>query len=332
LFDACNARAQRGVLSRPSLEAVMAYRCHRNARIAAMLDAGAPAAWPMVELGVPHEQRHQELILADLQHLFSCNRLQPVYAPAPCAAEPAPVLYKWLAQPDGVQRIGYEGGGFCFEHELPRHRIFLEAYAIALRPVGNTEYADFIANGGYTRQEIWLAEGWELDNAEGWQAPLYGQREGAAWLASGLHRLRAPAAAAPVCHASYFEADAYARWAGARLPSEAEWECFAAQQPLAGHFLEDGVFEPQPASTVATTRIYGDVWESTHSASQPYPGHRVAQGITASYRKKFKSNQYVLRGGSCVTPRSHIRANYRHSAAVAERWQFSGIRLARDLD
>ena len=174
MFDVCNARAQRGVLSRPSLEEVMAYRRHRNARIAAMLDAGAPAAWPMVELGVQHEQRHQELTLADLQHLFSCNPLQPVYAPAPCAVEPAPVRYKWMAQPDGVQRIGHEGGGFCFDHELPRHRIFIEAYEIALRPVTNAEYADFIANDGYTRQEFWFAGGWELKNAEGWQAPLDG--------------------------------------------------------------------------------------------------------------------------------------------------------------
>jgi ergothioneine biosynthesis protein EgtB len=237
-----------------------------------------------------------------------------------------------MAQPDGVYRIGHGGGGFCFDHELPRHRIFLEAYEIALRPVTNAEYADFIADGGYARQELWRAEGWELKNAQGWQAPLYWQREGAAWLAFGLHGLRAPAATAPVCHVSYFEADAYARWVGARLPSEAEWECFAAQQSLAGHFLEDGVFEPQPAGAVAATQIYGDVWEWTHSASQPYPGYRAGHVGTGEYSEKFKSNQYVLRGGSCVTPCSHIRASYRHFAAVDERWQFSGIRLARDLD
>ncbi len=332
VFDASNGPAQRGVLSRPSLAEVLVYRRHVNGRIAALLDAGAPAAWPMVECGVQHEQRHQELLLADLQHLFSCNPLQPVYAPAPCAVEPAPVLYKWMAQPDGVHRLGYAGSGFCFDHELPRHRIFLEAYEIALRPVTNAEYADFIADGGYSRQELWLAEGWELKNAHGWQAPLYWQREGAAWLAFGLHGLRAPAATAPVCHVSYFEADAYARWAGARLPSEAEWECFAAQQPLAGHFLEDGVFESQPAGAVAATQIYGDVWEWTHSPSQPYPGYRAGHVGTGGYSEKFKSNQYVLRGGSCVTPRSHIRASYRHFITLAERWQFSGIRLARDLD
>ena len=325
-------QAQCGALSRPSLDEVLAYRRHVNGRIAALLDAGAPAAWPMVERGIQHEQRHQERMLADLKHLFSQNPMQPVYAPAPPAVEAVPGLYQWMAQPDGVHHIGHDGAGFCFDHEAPRHRVFLEAFEIALRPVTNAEYAAFIADGGYARQELWRAEGWEFKNAAGWQAPLYWQRDGASWLTFGLHGLCVPAAAAPVCHVSFFEAEAYARWAGARLPREAEWECFAAQQPVAGHFLEDGVFEPLPAGARAATQIYGDVWEWTCSPCQPYPGYRPAAGAGGEDAGKFKSNQYVLRGGACVTPRSHLRASYRKPAAIDARRHFSGIRLARDLD
>lgn len=324
-------RPQRGLLSRPSLDEVLAYRHHVNLRINALLDAGAPAWSALIELGVQHEQQHQELILTDLKHLFSHNPLAPVYQAPPPAAAGVPVLYRWMAQPDGIRRIGFEGEGFCFDNEQPAHRVFLDAYEIATRPVSNAEYADFIKDGGYERHDLWLAEGWDLKNSLGWQAPLYWQREGEAWSAFTLHGRRAVELAAPVCHVSFFEADAYARWAGARLPTEAEWESYAATQQPDGHFAEDAVYEPRAAASAAATQVYGDVWEWTRSAYAPYPGYRAAAGAVGEYNGKFMSNQYVLRGGSCATPRSHIRASYRNFFPAAARWQYSGIRLARDL-
>ena len=285
----------------------------------------------MVECGVQHEQRHQELLLADLQHLLSCNPLRPVYAPAPCAAEPAPVLYKWMAQPDGVQRIGYDGSGFCFDHELPRHRIFLEAYEIALRPVTNAEYLEFIADRGYQRPELWLSEGWDVRTAQDWSAPLYWEADGACWQAFTLNGMRALQPDAPVCHVSFFEADAYARWASARLPTEAEWETLAAAWPITGNFLENGRFHPAPPGEQQgspKTRIYGDVWEWTGSAYLPYPGFKPATGAVGEYNGKFMCSQLVLRGGPCATPEGHIRKTYRNFFYPHQRWQFMGLRLA----
>ncbi len=322
-------RPERGLLSRPSLDEILAYRRHVNGRIAALLNAGAPAWCALIELGVQHEQQHQELILTDLKHLFSRNPLAPAYAEAAPAAAHAPALQRWQALPDGIRRVGHQGEGFCFDNELPRHRVFLDAFEIATRPVSNAEYAVFMADGGYDRHELWLSEGWDVKNAQGWEAPLYWQRAGDAWRAFTLHGLRAPAADAPVCHVSFFEADAYARWAGARLPTEAEWESFAATQQVDGHFVEDGAFEPRAATDAAATQVFGDVWEWTRSAYEPYPGYRAAAGAVGEYNGKLMSNQYVLRGGSCATPRAHIRASYRNFFPAAARWQFSGIRLAR---
>ena len=324
-------RPQRGLLSRPSLDEVLSYRHHVNLRINALLDAGAPAWSALIELGVQHEQQHQELILTDLKHLFAQNPLAPAYLSPPPAAAAVPVLYRWMAQPDGIRRIGFEGEGFCFDNEQPAHRVFLDAYEIATRPVSNAEYADFIKDGGYERHDLWLAEGWDLKNAQGWQAPLYWQCDGEAWSTFTLHGRRALEMAAPVCHVSFFEADAYARWAGARLPTEAEWESYAATQQPDGHFAEDAVYEPRAAASAVATQVYGDVWEWTRSAYEPYPGYRPVAGAVGEYNGKFMSNQYVLRGGSCATPRSHIRASYRNFFPAAARWQYSGIRLARDL-
>jgi len=325
-------RPQRGLLSRPSLDEILAYRRHVDGRIAALLDAGGPAWGALIELGIHHEQQHQELILTDLKHLFSLNPLLPVYVEQPPSVVAVPALYRWQAQPDGVRHIGCEGGGFCFDNELPRHRVFCEAFEIATRPVTNGEYLEFINDGGYQRHELWLAEGWDVKNAQGWQAPRYWDNDGGAWTLFTLNGLRAPAAYAPVSHVSFFEADAYARWAEARLPTEAEWESYAATQQVDGHFLEDGGFEPRAVALRDATQVFGDVWEWTRSAYEPYPGYRSAPGVVGEYNGKFMSNQYVLRGGSCATPRSHIRASYRNFFPAAARWQFSGIRLARDLD
>ena len=325
-------RPQRGLLTRPSLEEVLAYRRHVDGRIASLLDAGGPAWGSLIELGIQHEQQHQELILTDLKHLFSHNPLRPVYAEVPAVGSAIPALYRWQAQPDGIRQIGYAGDGFSFDNELPRHRVFCEAFEMATRPVTNGEYLEFIRDGGYARPELWLAEGWDVKSAGGWQAPLYWECDGNEWTVFTLNGAHAPDAGAPVCHVSFFEAEAYARWAGARLPTEAEWESYAALQQVDGHFLEDSGGEPRAATDRNATQTFGDVWEWTRSAYEPYPGYRSAPGAVGEYNGKFMSNQYVLRGGSCATPRSHIRASYRNFFPAAARWQFSGIRLARDLD
>lgn len=323
-------RPERGLISRPSLQEVLDYRRHVNARLASLLDAGAPAWWELVELGLQHEQQHQELILTDLKHLFSRNPLAPVYAPAADVAPGRAVPRAWQAMSGGVRLIGHAGDGFCFDNELPRHRVFLDAYEIATRPVNNGEYAGFIADGGYGRHDLWLSEGWDLRCIQDWQAPLYWQADDAGWQAFTLHGLRRLDPAAPVAHVSFFEADAYARWAGARLPTVAEWECHAATQQVEGHFAGEGDCEPCAATDAGATQVFGDVWAWTRSAYEPYPGYRAAPGAVGEYNGKFMSNQYVLRGGSCATPRSHIRASYRNFFPAAARWQFSGIRLARD--
>jgi ergothioneine biosynthesis protein EgtB len=240
----------------------------------------------------------------------------------------------WIDLPDGIRRIGHDGGGFRFDNEEPRHRVFVDAYSIASRPVTVGEYADFIADGGYRRAELWLSEGWDICNAREWCAPLYWQTDGEPGRAFTLHGERKLDPDEPVCHISFFEADAYARWAGARLPTEAEWEICATPQAVAGNFLEGGRFHPAPARAAeesAPAQIYGDVWEWTRSAYEPYPGYRAAPGAVGEYNGKFMSNQYVLRGGSCATPATHIRATYRNFFPAPARWQFSGVRLARDI-
>jgi ergothioneine biosynthesis protein EgtB len=324
-------RAERGLLSRPSLDEIHAYRRHVDACMLEFIGAEDSAVRDLIELGIQHEQQHQELILTDLKHLLSRNPLAPAYVAAPAlSAPPVAPAQAWNALPDGIRLIGHDGSGFCFDNEMPRHRVYLAACEIATRPVSNGEYAIFMADGGYDRHELWLAEGWDVKTAQNWQAPLYWQRDGAAWAVFSLHGLRQPDAAAPVCHVSFFEADAYARWAGGRLPTEAEWESHAATQQVDGHFVEDGFLDPRAATAAAATQVFGDVWEWTRSAYEPYPGYRAAAGAVGEYNGKFMSNQYVLRGGSCATPRTHIRASYRNFFPAAARWQFSGIRLARD--
>ncbi len=329
-------RPERGLLSRPALDEVWAYRRHVDTHIAGLLGGAEldPESLGLIELGINHEQQHQELIVTDLKHLLSRNPLKPAYvAPrADRAPESAPVT--WISLPDGIRQIGHGGDGFRFDNEEPRHRVFIDAYAIASRPVTVGEYANFIADGGYRRAELWLSEGWEMRNAQGWTAALYWQADGEPDAAFTLHGRQLLHADEPVCHLSFFEADAYARWAGARLPTEAEWETFAAAQPVAGNFLEDGRFHPAPARATdpaGVTQVYGDVWEWTRSSYEPYPGYRAAPGAVGEYNGKFMANQYVLRGGSCATPASHIRATYRNFFPASARWQFSGVRLARDI-
>ena len=330
-------RPRRGLLSRPSLEEVHAYRLHIDAAMAELMDRGALPSTisALIELGLNHEQQHQELILTDVLHLLSCNPLKPPYEPLLRAAD-APIAdaapLAWIEFGEGIVHIGDDGSQFAFDNETLRHRQYLNGFSLASRAVTNGEYLAFIDDAGYRRPELWLSEGWDWLAANSIDAPLYWQCDGRGWLEFGLHGLRPVQASAPVCHVSLFEADAYARWAGARLPSEGEWEVAASGRPVEGNFVESGSLEPRPANgaPVTPSQLFGDVWEWTLSAYAPYPGYRPATGAIGEYNGKFMCNQYVLRGGSCVSPRSHLRATYRNFFPAAARWQFTGIRLARD--
>jgi len=330
-------RSQRALLSRPTVAEVYAYRAHVDARMAQWL-ATAPAAAlrdraPVVVLGLQHEQQHQELILTDLKHALAANPLHPVYRQAAPQDGEAPPL-RWVSFPEGEAWIGHQGTGFAFDNETPRHRVFLHEFQLSSRPVLNEEYLAFMAEGGYERPEFWLSEGWAARQAHGWTAPSYWQARDGHWFVGTLAGLRPLQRAEPVCHVSYYEADAFARWAGARLPTEAEWETAAACVPCTGHFLESGHFQPAAAAAARERgpiyKLYGDVWQWTASPYVAYPGYRPPAGALGEYNGKFMCNQLVLRGASCATPRSHARLTYRNFFPPEARWQFSGFRLARD--
>jgi ergothioneine biosynthesis protein EgtB len=329
-------RPKRGMLSRPSLEEVLAYRAHVDARMLDLLSRPlAPRLASVVELGLHHEQQHQELILTDVKHLLSLNPLRPAYRDAPVPARaPAPPL-RWHAHAEGVHWIGHAGAGFSFDNERPRHRALVEAFELASRPVTNGEFLEFVRDGGYAQPEHWLSDGWAKVQADGWRAPLYWEQRDGEWLQLTLSGLREVRAEEPVVHVSYYEADAFASWAGARLPSEAEWEIATGALPIQGNFAESGLLHPAALRIPAgdgPSQMFGDVWEWTRSGYAAYPGYRPAAGAFGEYNAKFMCNQLVLRGGSCATPISHIRPTYRNFFFPDSRWQFSGIRLARDAD
>jgi len=327
-----HARDRRGMITRPSLAEVLGYR---RAVTAALLDAlpGLPdAAVGLVALGCHHEEQHQELLLTDILHLLSQNPLEPALWPAPRKVPvqmPGPI--GWIERDEAIVEIGHDGDGFAFDCEGPRHRILLASHAIADRTVTNGEWAAFIADGGYATPRWWLADGWAWVKAEAIVAPLYWEQQDSVWTRFGLDGRRAVDPAAPVTHVSFYEADAYAAWAGARLPTEAEWEAAAvAHDPGEGSFLDAaGPVEPRPATS--GPGFFGDVWEWTGSAYRPYPGFAAAEGAVGEYNGKFMSGQSVLRGGSCATPRGHVRASYRNFFYPHQRWQFTGVRLAKDL-
>lgn len=330
------ARPQRGLLVRPALDEVRRYRQHIDRLMLSLFSAReiTPALAAIIELGLNHEQQHQELILTDLKHLFSFNPLHPVYAPAAASSAAAPPSLRWFQYAAGVRHIGHDGSGFSFDNEGPRHRVFLEPFALASRLVTNGEYLEFIADGGYEQPECWLSDGWNAVQQFAWRTPLYWQPRDNEWLSYTLSGLRALNPHEPVCHVSFYEADAYARWKGARLPTEAEWEAVASELPVTGNFVESGKCHPAVLTPAATTeapaQMFGDVWEWTQSAYSPYPGFHPPAGALGEYNGKFMCNQMVLRGGSCATPQSHLRATYRNFFPPQARWQFSGIRLARD--
>ena len=327
-------RPQRGLLTRPTLTEVLAYREHVDAAVAKLLQADPEQrVLEVVELGCHHEQQHQELLLTDILHLFAQNPLRPAYR----ESEPLPVenidrakTYKIFS--GGMFQIGHKGPGFAFDSEGPRHAVQLEAFRLADRLVTNREWMEFMSDGGYRNPLLWLSDGWAKVTAEGWWSPLYWEaRDGEYWSMT-LRGAQPVDADAPVTHVSYFEADAFAGWAGRRLPTEAEWEVAAQSLPVAGNFADGGRLRPKPAGTAAgeLRQMFGDVWEWTRSAFMPYPRFRPMAGALGEYNGKFMSGQFVLRGGSCVTPEDHVRATYRNFFAPHARWQFSGLRLAED--
>jgi ergothioneine biosynthesis protein EgtB len=329
-------RPERGLLTRPPLAEVQRYRRHVDERVARLFDADridGPLA-ELVELGLQHEQQHQELILTDLKHLLGCSPLAPAYRedlPEPARAPTAPL--GWRAFGEGLRELGFAGGGFAFDNEGPRHRAFVAAFELATRLVTCGEYRAFVEDAGYARPELWLSDGFATGQAHGWTAPAYWRRDGGAWCVFTLGGTRPLRDEEPVCHVSLYEADAYARWAGARLPTEAEWETAAAALPVEGNTVESGLLHPAgaaPAAAGALAQVFGDVWEWTASAYSPYPGYRPPPGAVGEYNGKFMANQFVLRGGSCASPRDHLRATYRNFFHPDARFQFSGIRLARD--
>jgi ergothioneine biosynthesis protein EgtB len=324
-------RAARGALSRPTVAEVYAYRAHVDKAIEALLDAGADDhVAAVIELGLHHEQQHQELLVTDLKANFGANPLRPAYrarAREHVTASP----HALVALGGGHTEIGHDRDGFAFDNERPRHPVVLAPYALGSRLVTNAEYLVFIEAGGYARPDLWLSDGWRTVQERAWQAPLYWERTSGAWSTYTLGGAAPLELDAPVVHVSYYEADAYARWRGARLPGEAEWEHAAAGEPVEGHLLDDEPDDPRPATGAGFTQLYGDAWEWTASAHLPYPGFRPLAGAFGEYNGKFMVNQMVLRGGSCATPRSHVRATYRNFFPPDARWQFSGIRLARDV-
>ena len=330
-------RPRRGLLTRPSLAQVRAYREHVDQAMADLLGSRLPAAaGDLVELGLHHEQQHQELILTDLLHLFAQNPLRPAVRPSPGPAAPgAAAPPGWVAFDGGVVESGHADPGFAFDNESPRHAVALRPFRLAARPVTNREWLAFVDAGGYADPQLWLSDGWDTVQAQRWQAPLYWELadDGRTRLQMTLAGLRPLELDAPVSHVSFFEADAYARWAGKRLPTEFEWEHAARELPVEGNFVETGAWAPRagaPAAATGLRQMFGDVWEWTASPYVAYPGFRPAPGAVGEYNGKFMNGQYVLRGGSCVSPRSHLRASYRNFFQPGQRWQFSGLRLAED--
>jgi len=328
-------RPRRGLLSRPGVAEVLDYRRHVDAAMADLLHGADRETCrrmvPLVELGLQHEQQHQELILMDIKHVLSVNPLWPTYRAAAPRETGTPPSLSWIEFPGALHEIGHRGADFAFDNETPRHKVWIEPFRLASRPTTCGEYLAFIDDGGYQRPEFWLSDGWGAVNTERWTAPLYWRREDAGWSIFTLAGPRALDPAEPVCHVSLYEAAAFAKWAGKRLPTEAEWEVAAETVPSSGHLADSGAYHPRPApGDRGLQQMIGDVWEWTASPYVAYPGFREPEGAIGEYNGKFMSGQMVLRGGAAITPGGHVRSTYRNFFPPGARWPFAGIRLAED--
>ncbi len=326
-------RARRGLLTRPSTQEVRAYRAYVDEALERLFDGDLPReAAELIELGINHEQQHQELLLTDILSLFAVEPLKPAYreaSPGVVVREALPL--EFVSFDGGIFEVGHAGDGFAYDNEGPRHEELIRSFKLARRCVTNAEWIAFIEDGGYGTPTLWLADGWATVKAEDWQGPLYWEAAEGGYMQMGLNGFRPVDLAAPVTHVSYFEADAFARWAGYRLPSEFEWEVASARLPVAGRTLGEGCLRPLPAKQGdGLLQMFGDVWEWTASAYLPYPGFKAAPGAVGEYNGKFMCNQFVLRGGSCATPDGHVRRTYRNFFYPHQRWQFTGLRLAAD--
>jgi ergothioneine biosynthesis protein EgtB len=341
---AMHRRDLRGLISRPTVDEAKKYRASVNADIDELVSNADEKLFreiePLLILGIHHEQQHQELLVTDIKHVFAQNPLYPVFSPRKIESEPdgrkidiRPL--EFIEFDETTTEIGHDGNDFCYDNELPRHRALVLPFALANRLITNAEYLEFMRDHGYSRSEFWLSLGWTTVNEQNWRAPLYWIERDGEWWNFTLSGLRKVDPNEPVTHLSYFEADAYANWAGARLPTEFEWERAAAKIDIEGNFVEREQFHPVPLNQSPPDRqlaqMFGDVWEWTRSSYSPYPGYRAGPGALGEYNGKFMCNQYVLRGGSCATSRTHIRETYRNFFQPDKRWQFMGIRLARDL-
>jgi ergothioneine biosynthesis protein EgtB len=358
-FTAFPDKRLRASFSRPGLAEILSFRAHVDEAVGTLLERNPePEACKRIELGINHEEQHQELLLTDILHALYTNPLRPAYlaeSPLPSKGSKKAVPANYLRFEGGLLEAGHAGEGFCFDNELPRHRLWLAPYSLSERLITCGEFAEFMEDGGYRRSELWLSDGWNAVQNNGWRAPLYWNSDGGEWTLFTLHgpQLLSKMSSAPVSHVSYFEADAFARWAGFRLPTEFEWEAAAEGRLIAGNLLDSGKLMPMPASEITENdapaqspdgvallsenpglpfkrpwQLFGDCWQWTASAYLGYPGFRPLPGSLGEYNGKFMNGQMVLRGGSCVTPKMHIRASYRNFFAPDTRWQFSGIRLA----
>ena len=331
-------RPKRSLLSRPRHDEVMAYRAHVDEALDTFFDRGAngpsPEALGLIELGINHEQQHQELMLTDCLAAFAGNPLRPAYREdaAPSAESGKVPELRWVTHDGGIIPVGHDGAGFSYDNEGPRHDQLIRPFRLADRLVANGEWLEFMADGGYKNSLLWLSDGWATVHREGWEAPLYWERHDGAWHQMSLRGLLPVDPARPVCHVSFYEADAFARWAGKRLPTEFEWEAAAAGQPLEGNILSRETLRPEAARSGESglRQMIGDVWEWTGSAYLAFPGFKPVGGAVGEYNGKFMCNQFVLKGGSCVTPEGHIRRTYRNFFYPHQRWQFTGLRLADD--
>lgn len=331
-------RPDRGLLSRPTVKQIFDYRAYVDEHMHKLLgnldETAEPELAGIIEIGLNHEQQHQELTLTDIKHVFSCNPLYPAYREPSLICESVVTPLRWVSFEERLHWVGHEGGGFSYDNERPRHRVFVHRFQLATRLVTNGEFLEFIEDRGYARPNFWLSEGWATVQEQNWKAPLYWEKRDDQWWNFTLTGMRRVDPTEPVCHVSYYEADAFARWAGAWLPLEAAWEVASKAASPTANFAEDHQYHPVPADDPTgdhrLSQMFGDVWEWTCSPYVAYPGYRAPSGALGEYNGKFMSNQMVLRGGSCATPRTHIRPTYRNFFPPAARWQFTGIRLAKE--